>query len=155
MEEIKKFKDIKDQQLRNNIENQKEIFENSIEEIKEIINKHQVENNEEFLLESEEVSNKINHELTEEEEKTINQIVDIFDKEYKDKGKSFVEFQNDVLNEGKLGQLLGGLSGLALGKTMGKILGNVLGLEEDGLLYDLFTSRLFGASLGAALGKRI
>ena len=40
------------------------------------------------------------------------------------------------------------------GKTVGKAIAKVLGIQK-GALYDLMTSRLVGAALGAVLGKRI
>ena len=38
--------------------------------------------------------------------------------------------------------------------SIGKIIANVLGIEK-GVVFDLLTSRLVGAALGAAIGKRI
>ena len=155
---LKSFKDLNRNEEENKNDDKEYLFPETLKKFKEILRNDQQNESIDFdslLLESEEIANQAKHELTEEEEKAINTIVDVFNKEYKEQGKTLADFEYDIVYEGKLGQVLGGLSGLALGKTVGKMLGSVLGLEEDGLLYDLFTSRLFGASLGAALGKRI
>ena len=89
-------------------------------------------------------------ELSEEEEEIGEEVVQKI-KEELEKGKSI----DDIINEGALGKLFGGLTGFAAGKKLGKILADVLGLEKDGILYDLFTSRLFGASIGSAIGDRL
>lgn len=93
-------------------------------------------------------------ELTEDEEKKIDEAVNKFVAEYLEKNKGAKEFNEELTNEGMLGSILGGLTGFALGSSVGKIIANVLGIER-GVVYDLLTSRLVGAALGAALGKRM
>lgn len=93
-------------------------------------------------------------ELTEDEEKKVDEAVRKFVAEYLDKNKGAKEFNEELTNEGMLGSILGGLTGFALGSTIGKIIANVLGIQQ-GVVYDLLTSRLVGAALGASLGKRM
>jgi hypothetical protein len=64
-------------------------------------------------------------------------------------------FENSVTNEGFFGSVFGGLAGFALGKTVGKMIAKVLGIQPKGFFYDMLTSRLVGAALGVALGKKI
>ena len=61
----------------------------------------------------------------------------------------------DATNEGFFGSIFGGLAGFALGKTVGKMIAKVLGIQPKGIFYDMLTSRLVGAALGIALGKKI
>jgi hypothetical protein len=91
-------------------------------------------------------------ELSEDEERKVDEAVRKFVEEYKERGIG--EFNEDLTNEGFLGSILGGLGGFALGSSVGKIVANVLGIEK-GVIYDLLTSRLVGAALGAAIGKRM
>lgn len=93
-------------------------------------------------------------ELTEAEEKKVDEAIKNFVAEYLEKNKGLKEFNEELTNEGFLGSILGGLTGFALGSSIGKIIANVLGIER-GVVYDLLTSRLVGAALGAALGKRM
>jgi hypothetical protein len=93
-------------------------------------------------------------ELTEEEEKKVDEAVRKFVAEYLEKNKGVKEFNEELTNEGMLGSILGGLTGFALGSSVGKVIAEVLGIR-GGVLYDLMTSRLVGAALGAALGKRM
>ena len=93
-------------------------------------------------------------ELTEDEEKKVDEAVKKFCEEYLEKNKNLKEFNEEVTNEGFLGSILGGLTGFALGSSVGKIIANVLGIER-GVIFDLLTSRLVGAALGAAIGKRM
>lgn len=101
-----------------------------------------------ILLES------IKSELTEDEQKKVDEAVKLFVEEYLEKNKDIKEFNEELTNEGFLGSILGGLTGFALGSSIGKIIANVLGIEK-GVVFDLLTSRLVGSALGAALGKRI
>jgi len=59
------------------------------------------------------------------------------------------EIDLNNLDEG----LFGGLVGLAAGPALGKIICKILSIEK-GILYDLFTSRLFGAAAGSAIGNK-
>lgn len=94
------------------------------------------------------------HELTEEEEAKIDEVIDSFVKDYLDNNKTFEDLQSDIMNEGFIGSILGGLTGFALGKSVGKLIAKVLGVEH-GILYEMLTSRLVGAALGSALGSRV
>jgi len=58
------------------------------------------------------------------------------------------------VDEGILGTLVGGAAGFIIGPAIGKVIANALGIER-GILYDMFTSRLVSAALGAAVGKNI
>jgi len=93
-------------------------------------------------------------ELTEEEEKKVDEAVKAFVAEYLEKNKGAKDFNEELTNEGILGSILGGLTGFALGSSVGKIIANVLGIEK-GVMFDMLTSRLVGAALGAAIGKRM
>jgi len=93
------------------------------------------------------------HTLTEEQDAAIDIAVDRIMEEHKN-GKDLETVVDEIINEGILGSIFGGLTGFALGKTIGKAIAKVLGIQK-GALYDLMTSRLVGAALGAVLGKRI
>jgi hypothetical protein len=56
------------------------------------------------------------------------------------------------LDEGILGSILGGVAGFVIGPAVGRVIANALGIQK-GILYDMFTSRLVGAALGAAITK--
>ncbi len=58
------------------------------------------------------------------------------------------------LEEGIFSKIIGGATGFIIGPWIGKIIAKCLGIEK-GILYDLFTSRLFNASVGAAIGNNI
>ncbi len=58
------------------------------------------------------------------------------------------------LDEGILGRIIGGVAGFVIGPAVGKIVANALGIEK-GILYDMFTSRLVSAALGASLAKNL
>ena len=93
------------------------------------------------------------HELTEEHEAAINAVVDKLVEDHNN-GKDLESAMEEIINEGILGSILGGLTGFALGNAVGKAIAKVLVIQK-GALYDLLTSRLVGAALGAVLGKRI
>jgi uncharacterized protein YcfJ len=57
------------------------------------------------------------------------------------------------LDEGVIGSILGGVAGFLVGPALGKIIANTLGVEK-GIIFDMLTSRVVCAALGAALGKR-
>jgi hypothetical protein len=105
-------------------------------------------------LELQMMNENLKSELTEDEEKKVDEAVKKFVAEYLEKNKGVKEFNEELTNEGVLGSILGGLTGFALGSSVGKIVANVLGIER-GVVYDLLTSRLVGAALGASLGKRM
>jgi hypothetical protein len=58
------------------------------------------------------------------------------------------------LDEGFLGSLFGGVAGFLVGPAIGKVIANALGIDR-GIIYDMLTSRLASAALGAALTKYI
>lgn len=58
----------------------------------------------------------------------------------------------ESLDEGLIGSLIGGIAGFFIGPKIGKVVANALGVEK-GILYDMFTSKLVGAALGAAISK--
>jgi len=93
-------------------------------------------------------------ELTEAEEKKIDNAIRKFVAEYLERNKGMKEFNEELTNEGLLGSILGGLAGFSLGSSIGKIIASVLGIQK-GVMYDMLTSRLVGAALGAAIGKRV
>jgi hypothetical protein len=92
-------------------------------------------------------------ELSEEQQIVINKAITRIMEEH-EAGKDLNSIVEEIINEGILGSILGGLTGFALGKVVGESLAKVLGIEK-GALYDLLTSRLVGAALGAVLGKRL
>jgi len=68
--------------------------------------------------------------------------------EYIEQGKDLNE-----LDEGVFGAIFGGLAGVTVGPWLGKAICKCLGIDK-GLLYDVFTSRLFTTALGVTIGKR-
>ena len=90
------------------------------------------------------------------EEKVDNALED-FVKQYMNEDGTYDinAFDDAVTNEGFFGSIFGGLAGFALGKTVGKMIAKVLGIQPKGIFYDMLTSRLVGAALGIALGKKI
>ena len=89
------------------------------------------------------------HDLTEEQEATIDATVDRILEAHKE-GKNLEDCVEEIVNEGLLGSIFGGLKGFHILYFISKVLG-----IQKGALYDLLTSRLVGAALGAVLGKRI
>jgi len=98
----------------------------------------------------------LQEEWTPELEAKINEALDLFEAEYRREDGTYdlERLNEEVTNEGLLGSIIGGLTGFALGKSVGVMIARVLGVEK-GIFYDLLTSRLVGAALGASLGKRI
>jgi|AntRauTorcE11897_2_1112592.scaffolds.fasta_scaffold39872_2 hypothetical protein len=94
----------------------------------------------------------LNYELTEEDNlmfekfEALYESNEISDQDVKD-------WLENPKNEGILGSIFGGLTGFALGKKIGKIIAKVMGIEK-GILYDLLTSRIFGAAMGSTIGKQ-
>jgi hypothetical protein len=62
----------------------------------------------------------------------------------------------DIVNveESFLSDIVGGGIGFLIGPAIGQRIANALGITQ-GILYDLFTSRLVNAALGAAIAKRL
>ena len=61
---------------------------------------------------------------------------------------------SDVLDEGILGMLAGGVIGATAGASIMKAICSALGLKENGVLYNTLTSRLVMGAVGAQLGER-
>ena len=57
------------------------------------------------------------------------------------------------IDEGVIGSLIGGLTGVTIGPTIGKAICKALGIER-GLLYDLFTSRIFTTAVASYIGYK-
>ena len=65
----------------------------------------------------------------------------------------YEDYINGNLDEGLLGALIGGVAGLTLGTKVGKLICKVLGIEENGPLGRLLTSKVTATAIGIALGK--
>ena len=61
--------------------------------------------------------------------------------------------KNGEIDEGVIGSLIGGLTGATIGPSIGKAICKALGVER-GLLYDLFTSRVFTTAVAAYIGYK-
>ena len=57
------------------------------------------------------------------------------------------------VDEGIIGSLIGGLTGVTIGPSIGKAICKALGIEK-GLLYDLFTSRIFTTAVASYIGYK-
>lgn len=77
----------------------------------------------------------------------INEAEELYDK--------ILEKLNDSeeLDEGILGGLIGGAAGALVGPAIGKAICKALGIQENGTLGKLLTSRLVTTAIGVALGK--
>lgn len=73
---------------------------------------------------------------------------------YKELAEYIKENGIEKLDEGILGRIVGGLAGFVIGPAIGRIIASALGIEK-GILYDMFTSRLVSAALGASLAKNM
>jgi len=96
-------------------------------------------------------------EWTPELEEKVDIALEGFVKQYANEDGTYDidKFDYDATNEGFFGSIFGGLAGFALGKTVGKMIAKVLGISNKGVMYEMLTSRLVGAALGIALGKKI
>jgi len=72
------------------------------------------------------------------------------------------QFYNDLIDkltrgeeieEGFFGAVAGGMAGALIGPAIGKAVCKVLGVDENGALGKLLTSRLVSTAIGASLGK--
>ena len=90
-------------------------------------------------------------------EEKVDKALEDFTKQYMNEDGTYniEDFDDAVTNEGFFGSIFGGLAGFALGKTVGKMIAKVLGIAPKGVMYDMLTSRLVGAALGVALGKKV
>jgi uncharacterized protein YcfJ len=61
--------------------------------------------------------------------------------------------KGEDIDEGLLGALAGGVVGALAGPAVGRAICNVLGIDQDGTLGRLLTSRLVTTALGYAIGK--
>ena len=61
--------------------------------------------------------------------------------------------KNGEIDEGIIKTLVGGLTGATIGPSIGKAICKALGIEK-GLLYDLFTSRIFTTAVAAYIGYK-
>ncbi len=61
--------------------------------------------------------------------------------------------KNGEIDEGVIGSIFGGLTGATIGPSIGKAICKALGIEK-GLLYDLFTSRIFTTAVAAYIGYK-
>ena len=96
-------------------------------------------------------------EWTPELEEKVDHAVEQFVQQYRNEKTDAFDLdrlEEDLVEEGLLGSIIGGLGGFALGKSVGKVIAKVLGIQK-GVFYDLLTSRLVGAALGAVMGKRM
>jgi len=59
----------------------------------------------------------------------------------------------EEIEEGFFGSIAGGVTGALIGPAIGKAICKVLGVEENGPLGKLLTSRLVSIAIGASLGK--
>ena len=57
------------------------------------------------------------------------------------------------IDESIIKSLIGGLTGATIGPSIGKAICKALGIER-GLLYDLFTSRIFTTAVAAYIGYK-
>jgi uncharacterized membrane protein YeaQ/YmgE (transglycosylase-associated protein family) len=61
--------------------------------------------------------------------------------------------KNGEIDEGVIGSIFGGLTGATIGPSIGKAICKALGIEK-GLLYDLFTSRIFSTAVASYIGYK-
>jgi len=99
------------------------------------------------------------------EDKTINEYIVLSDSDFdflnesekaqvQDMLKEIGDKKISELDEGLLGKIFGGVAGFLVGPAIGRVIANALGIER-GIIYDMLTSRLATAALGAALTKYI
>lgn len=69
------------------------------------------------------------------------------------KTKSIDEVMEELQNEGFLGSIVGGVAGATIGPAVMRAVCQALGIT-NGILYNLFTSRLVTTGVGVALGAR-
>ena len=65
----------------------------------------------------------------------------------------FEIFFGEEVDEGLFGSLVGGLTGATIGPAIGKAICNALGISS-GMLYNLFTSRMFTTAVAAYIGYK-
>ncbi len=82
--------------------------------------------------------------LNESQERMINEAAEIIAKKIKN---------GEEVDEGILGSVVGGLTGVTIGPAIGRAICKALGIT-GGMLYDLFTSRLFTTAVSAYIGYK-
>ncbi len=60
----------------------------------------------------------------------------------------------DNIDEGLLGDIFAGTAGYFIGPLLGKVIANCLGITQ-GIVYDMFTSKLVSIALSIAISKYI
>lgn len=61
--------------------------------------------------------------------------------------------ENKEIDEGLFGSIIGGLTGATIGPALGKAICKALGINS-GLLYNLFTSRVFTTMVATYIGNK-
>ena len=61
--------------------------------------------------------------------------------------------KGEPIDEGVFGAIVGGAAGLLIGPAIGKAICRALGIDQEGSLGKLLTSRLVTTAIGIALGK--
>jgi len=113
------------------------VFQNEAEEIPTYLDfKYALSSK---IFEAEEVRGSTPEQLQAAEE-TYNKIVESLQK-------------GEDIDEGLLGAIAGGAIGALAGPTIGRAICKVLGIDPEGTLGRLLTSRLVSAALGYAIGK--
>lgn len=82
--------------------------------------------------------------LNESEEKMINEAAEIIAEKIKN---------GEEVDEGLFGSVVGGLTGMTIGPAIGRAICKALGITS-GMLYDLFTSRLFTTAVATYIGYK-
>lgn len=82
--------------------------------------------------------------LNESQEKMVNEAAEIIAEKIKN---------GEEVDEGILGSVVGGLAGVTIGPAIGRAICKALGITS-GMLYDLFNSRLFTATVAAYIGYK-
>ncbi|MEP1033634.1 hypothetical protein [Ekhidna sp.] len=68
-------------------------------------------------------------------------------------GDELLVWMSSHTNEGALYKIIGGATGLVLGRKIGNLIAKALGIE-NGILFDILTSRVVAARIGIALSKK-
>lgn len=82
--------------------------------------------------------------LNESQEKMINEAAEVIAEKIKN---------GEEVDEGLFGSLVGGLTGATIGPAIGMAICKALGITS-GMLYNLFTSRVFTTAVAAYIGYK-
>ena len=82
--------------------------------------------------------------LNESQEKMVNEAAEVIAEKIKN---------GENVDEGLLGSIVGGLTGVTIGPAIGRAICKVLGINS-GMLYNLFTSRVFTTAVAAYIGYK-